>query len=256
MARGTRSTVVVALLAALAVLTVLVWSSSSGAPLVTEPQGTWGPPRAESGEAPPLPADQEEESAGEQEPAPPSMTWLLDLVTALFLMAVVTTILLALRWLGRQRVEERDRRATAEEDQLVALLEATSDEVRWQALAEGDPRNGVVACWVALEEAVQRAGLSKDRSETAAELARRVLARWEVDPEAITTLSDAYREARFSRHPVTEEQRESAVAALDRIHSDLRRRVQVEDEARAEQERAAEAERVAREDAAERERRR
>src|SRR5690606_13297247 len=99
-----------------------------------------------------------------------------------------------------------------------------SDEVRYQALSEGDPRNAVVACWVALEDAVHRSGLRPDRSETAAELTHRVLGRWDVDPEAITALSEAYREARFSRHPVSEEQRTVAVDALERIHLDLRRR--------------------------------
>ena len=252
MRRGTTSTVGVALLSALALLVVLVWSSSSGEPLVTEPQGTWGPPRASVGEptglltmepdAPSTPA--------EDEPATRSTEWLVDLLTALFLMSVLTAVLMLLRWLSRQRLEEKERRTTAEEDELVALLEATSDEVRWQALSEGDPRNGVVACWVALEEAVGRAGLRQNRSETAAELTSRVLTRWDVDPRAITDLSDAYREARFSRHPVTEEQREAAVDALERIHADLRRRVQAEEEARAAEERSLEAARIAREDAA------
>lgn len=241
---------VVALLAALAVLTILIWSSSSGAPLVTEPQGSWGPPRAQTGELPTPPDLEGPEPTGAAEPQEPrSLDWVVDLATALFLMAVLTTVLLLLRWLARQRVEEKERRVLAEDDELVALLDATSDEVRWQALSEGDPRNGVVACWVALEEAVQRAGLRRSRSETAAELTARVLSRWEVDPQAITDLSEAYREARFSRHPVTEEQRERAVDALDRIHADLRRRVQAEEAARAAEEQAREAERIAREDA-------
>jgi hypothetical protein len=241
----------VALLCALAVLVVLVWGSSSGAPLVTEPQGTWGPPRASVGEPTGLPTpepDATAEPAGD-EPAARSVEWLVDLVTALFLVSVLTAVLLLLRWLSRQRLEEKDRRTTVEEDELVALLEATGDEVRWQALSEGDPRNGVVACWVALEEAVGRAGLRQSRSETAAELTARVLARYEVDATAITDLSDAYREARFSRHPVTEEQRDAAVDALERIHADLRRRVQAEEEARAAEERSREAARLAREDA-------
>lgn len=247
---GTGSTVVVALLAALATLTLLVWGSSSGQPLVTEPQGTWGPPRAQTGEPLiPTTAPDAESPTGTEEVATRSTEWVVDLVTALFLMAVLAAVLLLARWLARQRFEERERRVVEEDGELVALLEATSDEVRWQALAEGDPRNGVVACWVALEEAVQRAGLQRNRSETAAELTERVLRRWEVDTRAITGLCDAYREARFSRHPVTEEQREAAVDALERIHTDLRRRVAAEEAARAAEEAAREAERIAREDA-------
>ncbi|GAA5160698.1 hypothetical protein GCM10011366_07780 [Ornithinimicrobium tianjinense] len=241
---------VVALLAVLAALVVLVWGSSSGDPLVTAPQGTWGEPRAESADVPTTAATARATTRPGEELPDRTTTWAIDLATALFLMAVLTTILLLLRWMSQQRVEEKERRALLEEDELVALLEATSDEVRWQALAEGDPRNGVVACWVALEQAVQRAGLHQDRAETAAELTARVLARYDVDATAITDLSEAYREARFSRHPVTETQRERAVTALERIHTDLRRRVAAEEEARAAEERSREAERIAAEDAA------
>ena len=247
---GTSSTVVVALLAVLAALVVLVWGSSSGEPLITAPQGTWGEPRAEpSGVT--TTVETAAATSGPDEKLPHRATeWAIDLATALFLMSVLATLLLLLRRMSQQRLEAKERRATLEQDELVALLEATSDEVRWQALAEGEPRNGVVACWVALEQAVQRAGLHQDRAETAAELTARVLARYDVDATAITDLSEAYREARFSRHAVTEVQRERAVAALERIHTDLRRRVAAEEEARAAEEHAREAERIAAEDAA------
>lgn len=242
MHRGSRANVVIALVAAVLGLGVLLWGSSQGEPLIAEPQGSWGPPRATEGWLPQLPEVPLEEQQQAEEPvddAEPGTNWALRLATTLFLMAVLTTILLFLRWLARQRLEEKERREVAEEDELVALLEATSDEVRYQALSEGDPRNGVVACWVALEEAVQRSGLEQDRSETAAELTARVLRRWEVDAASITALSEAYREARFSRHPVSEQQRQQAVDALERIHADLRRRVKAEQEQREAAEREA-----------------
>ncbi|MDO5738959.1 MAG: DUF4129 domain-containing protein [Ornithinimicrobium sp.] len=242
MRQGSRSTLVIALLAAAAVVLLLVWSSANGTPLVSAPQGTWGPPRAETGAATPTVELQiptaAPDGAGDRAPTVSTDT-MVNVIFGLFLMAVVTAFLLALRWLGRQRYEEQHRQGIAAEDELVALLEATNEDTQFRALSEGDPRNGVVACWVALEEAVQRSGLSRNRSETAAELTERVLSRWEVDAEAITTLSHAYREARFSRHPITDDQRDAAVHALDRIHTDLRRRVQAEDEARAAQERDA-----------------
>lgn len=240
MHRGS-TTIVIALVAAVLGLGVLVWSSSQGAPLVSEPQGTWGPPRATEGWLPQLPEETPQVTESEELPENDELAdpadWFLRLILGVFLAGVLTTLLLLLRWLSRQRLEEKERRALAEEDELVALLEATSDDVRYRALSEGDPRNGVVACWVALEEAVQRSGLERDRSETAAELTARVLNRWQVDPASITALSEAYREARFSRHAVSEEQRLMAVNALERIHADLRRRVQAEQEAREKAER-------------------
>lgn len=223
MHRGTRSTVVVAVVTTVVLLLLLVWSAGNGTPLVSAPEGSLGDPRAQTPTF---------DLTGEPTTAPPEgeggdervSEWSYNLALALWVMALVTTALLVLRWLARQRLESREAREVAEEEELVALLEATSDEVRYQALSEGDPRNAVVACWVALEDAVHRSGLTPERSETAAELTHRVLARWDVDPGAITALSEVYREARFSRHPVTEEQRSTAVDALELIHLDLRRR--------------------------------
>ncbi len=223
MRRGTSSTVVVAVLTTAVLLLLLLWSAGNGTPLVSSPQGTFGEPRGEG--SPDLtvqtqpPAEQGVDRGGREVA---ELTFNLALV--LWLAAVVALAVLLARWLGRQRLEGQERREEAEEEQLVALLEATSDEVRYLALSEGDPRNAVVACWVALEDAVHRSGLRENRAQTAAELARSVLGRWDVDPGAVTSLSEAYREARFSRHPVSEEQRTVAVDALERIHVDLRRR--------------------------------
>ncbi|MGD8150349.1 DUF4129 domain-containing protein [Ornithinimicrobium sp. Y1694] len=239
MRRG-NSTVVIAIVAALAALSILIWSSSSGEPLVSSPQGTWGEPRATEPRLPLEPLDIEgvpEQIGPEEEPEEQDIPWLTDLAIALFVMAVVVFLLLVARWAGRQRVEEKKRLAAAEEKELVALLDATGEDVRYHALSEGDPRNGVVACWVALEETVHRSGLEQDRSETSAELTTRVLRRWEVDQDAIDALSASYREARFSRHPITEEERLAAVEALDRIHTDLRRRIRAEEELREAEER-------------------
>ena len=227
-----RSTLVIALLTALVALGILIWGSSQGTPLITSPQGTWGPPPLEPPEVVdqvpeiPLPGPQEEPVQDDR-----LTNWLLDLITALFAVIVLATVLLVLRAaLNRQRLERETRRAADDDEELIALLDASGEDVRYRALSEGDPRNGVVACWVALEQAVHASGLREDLSETAAELTARVLGRWQVDATAITDLSQAYREARFSRHPVTEEQRRRAVAALERIHADLQARVAAEAE--------------------------
>ena len=243
MRRGLTPTVVVALCAAVGALALLLWGSSSGSTLVGPPQGTWGAPPVSmdpieitrDAEAPPS-AGAEPERRAEA-----AVDWLL----IGFLFIVVTVILMVIKLLlGRKRREPLA--LTPEDDEeLVALLEASGDDVRYRALSESDPRNAVVACWVALEEAARRSGLRDDPSETAAELTTRVLGRWQVDADAIGSLSAAYREARFSRHPVTEEQRDQAIAALERIHEDLRQRVLDEQIRAAEAERAAEAQRLA-----------
>lgn len=241
MRRGMSSTVVVTVLVALVSLLLLVWGSSSGSPLVGAPQGTWGPPPLSIEPLPTL-SDMEAMTTapdqGELEPSLDLNQYLVDFIQ----LAVILTVLYGLlHWLRRLVDEDRsphEHTSRDEEQELMALLEASGDDVRYRALSEGDPRNGVVACWVALEEAVHAFGLEEDRSQTASELTTSVLARWEVDPDAIRTLSAAYREARFSRHPVTGPQRRAAVDALETIHHDLRRKVRAEQAAREQSERA------------------
>ena len=234
MRRGTRSTsgVALAVLAAVAGLSVLLWSSSSGRPLLGPPTGTWEP---EIGLPPPLPSSEQTPAtaAPTASSQPPQEGWQVDWLLLGVLLLVVVVVLLVVRALLSRDRDDEEPLGMEEDEELAALLEASGDDVRYRALAEGDPRNAVVACWVALEDAVRRSGLPDNPAETASELTRRVLGRWQVDETSIRTLSEAYREARFSRHPVSEQQREQAVAALDRIHEDLRRR------ALAEQERAA-----------------
>lgn len=232
MRRGLTSTVLVTVLTAVAALLLLIWGAGNGSRLVGAPQGTWGPPPITLS-VPTTAVPQPDQTASPWEDLPPEegAERLVDILLLGVLIAVVVALLFILKALLTRERESREALRLPDEDELVALLEASSDEVRYRALAEGDPRNAVVACWVALEEAVHRSGLRQNRAETASELTRRVLSRWEVDPEAISALSAAYREARFSRHPVTEEQRRAAVDALERIHEDLRRRVRAEQDA-------------------------
>lgn len=230
MRRGLTPTVLVAALTAVVALVLLAWGSSNGSPLITAPQGSWDSPPVSLPRSEALDSDLETAEPGAAEPERPSDIGqrLVDLIQLGIILTVLYGLLVLLRNLVDRGRGQHSDLPSREEDELVALLEATSDEVRYRALSEGDPRNAVVACWVAVEEAAHRSGLRQDRSRTAAELTSSVLARWDVDPAAITALSQAYREARFSRHEVTEAQRTAAIDALETIHGDLLRRLRVE----------------------------
>lgn len=224
MRRGVTSTVVVAVVAALAAIGLLIWGSTSGDSLVGPPQGSWEPPGitmppVEEQQPPTEVAPDQGEDLGEDAAA--AIDWLL----VGFGLLVATALLIVARLLARRRARDPQALGTEEDEELAALLEATGEQVRYRALSETDPRNAVVACWVALEDAVQHSGLRRDPTETATELATRVLGHWNVDAAAVEQLCAAYREARFSRHPVTELERDRAIAALQRIHEDLRQRV-------------------------------
>jgi hypothetical protein len=89
-------------------------------------------------------------------------------------------------------------------------------------LAEGSPRNAVVACWVRLEDVAEAQGLPRRPADTPAEFVGRALDAYPVDPEALARLADLYREARFSTHPLTEAHRAEARSCLERIAFGLR----------------------------------
>lgn len=212
-----RRTATVVALATLGFL-VLLWAAGTGSPLLSRPQSTLDLSPVEGTPAPPTVTPTQ--PAAEQQPVPDSSVDLhLDWLLLVVVCALLVVIGLAVRWLmSREDDEESSNEA---QDALDTLVEATACPSAWQH-AQGDPRNAVVACWVALEDGVSRAGLERSPAETSLDLATRVLTRWQVDPTAVAELAELYREARFSRHPVTEQQRDQAVAILDRINGDLR----------------------------------
>lgn len=101
----------------------------------------------------------------------------------------------------------------------IAAAMAEDGAAQARLLEEGEPRNAIVECWHRFEVQAERAGLGRRPAETSSELALRMLDVADVDPDAVSLLLDLYREARFSGHEVSEEDRAAAVAALARIRA-------------------------------------
>lgn len=225
---------IAAAVVAAVVLMLLLWGSGSGSQVLSSPSGEAGPLPPPT--APQDPASQDvaatTSGANVLEPAAPALDWLMVFFALLGLAIAVTVI----RWLLHREWEESQ--APEEDvvpDDLDLLMEATSETARTSAVAEGEPRNVVVRCWVALEDAADASGLPRDAAETAAEFTRRFLGVWEVDRGLTQELADLYREARFSRHPVAASEGARAVEIVSAIHEQLRashtRRTEAETEA-------------------------
>lgn len=203
------------------VLMLLLWGSSSGSQVLSSPSGEAG--RLTPPTAPQNPASQDvaatTSGANVLEPAAPALDWLM-VFFALLGLAIAVTII---RWLLNREWEQSQAPEEDElPDDLDLLMEATSETARTTALAEGEPRNVVVRCWVVLEDAADASGLPRDAAETAAEFTRRFLGVWEVDRELTQELAELYREARFSRHPVHRAEGARAVEIVSAIHEQLR----------------------------------
>lgn len=218
-----RGKVIAATVAAAIVLLLLMWGSGAGTSVLHSPSGE---ARAGQGDDEQRTIQVDDQAVVTQRPsdelesAAPALDWLM-IAFALVILAIVVKLL---KWLLNRDWEESGPPDEDEEiDDLGLLLSATSETTRAAALTEGEPRNVVVRCWVALEDAAASSGLERNPAETAAEFTRRFLGTWDVDEATTRELAELYREARFSRHPVAPPVAERAVELVGSIHDQLRR---------------------------------
>ncbi|WP_018156433.1 DUF4129 domain-containing protein [Demetria terragena] len=151
-------------------------------------------------------------------------SWLSAIVALIFVALCAMAGYFALRWVretarARRTDPERPPAPIPPEAAVAALLEDTARHR--DALDDGIASEAIIAMWVTLEQSVARAGITRHPSETSAELTVRVLERLDFDGEGVMVLAALYREARFSRHHVTDAHRERARAALRQVHLSL-----------------------------------
>jgi hypothetical protein len=152
------------------------------------------------------------------------LAWVGDLIAVAVLVGVLVALNLALRWLWARRWRAPDAPEEVEFEVLpeqVARALRDDRAARLAAVDQGTPRNAIVACWLRLEEVLAAAGVPARRSETSSEYVVRALHEIDLDPRPVSRLAALYREARFSEHPVGEDARREARAALEDLHRDL-----------------------------------
>lgn len=77
-----------------------------------------------------------------------------------------------------------------------------------------DPRAAVIAAYAAMERTLAAHGLGRSPAEAPREYLRRVLLASSATKQEATTLTASFEEARFSRHPISEQIRDRALSAL------------------------------------------
>jgi uncharacterized protein DUF4129 len=102
------------------------------------------------------------------------------------------------------------------------VLLAEAVESALATLDTGTVDDAIVGCWVALERAAAQAGTPRLAAETSTELTERVLTEHQVSPDTLRDLAALYREARYSRHPLGEPDRERARALFEQVRAQLR----------------------------------
>lgn len=154
--------------------------------------------------------------------------WIVWLAAGIFVAPIVLLLVFvpAILWIPRFRV--RWRRPTVPgvlpdpvDDEVPAARLTAAVDAGLRELDQGPPGEGVLASWVLLERAAADAGTHRAAPDTPSELAGRLLDRHAVSSGPLLRLADLYREARFSRHELTEADRSEARAALEQLRTEL-----------------------------------
>lgn len=148
------------------------------------------------------------------------VAWTLRALLVVIVVVVAVLVVRAvLRRLGRDPVTPKDQvAAPVLPDVLVAGVRESE-----ALLDHGSSSEAVINAWLALERTAVEVGVDDDASRTPSELVAAVLDEYAVDRAAIERLAALYREARFSVHPIGEEQRASAREALRAVREELTR---------------------------------
>ncbi len=134
-----------------------------------------------------------------------------------------------LRWLIDDLQSRRRREPRPEDIDFDVLEDPTPlvEEMRrdaseqFELLLGGTPRNAIVASWDRFEEQAGRVGAARKPWETSSEFTLRLLDAVSADPSSVSRLAALYREARFSEHEITEDNRQAAVEALRGIQASI-----------------------------------
>ncbi|MET4223051.1 DUF4129 domain-containing protein [Oerskovia enterophila] len=154
-----------------------------------------------------------------------------DYTTYLGLAVAAVLIVVAILYL-RRRSNEPDEPDEAHHDHVTPGDAVTADptpEIQLPALRRGvtharhlldtarTPRDAVTAAWIALEDATADTGHRRHPAQTPTEFTTTVLDATPADPDAVTTLLRLYQRARFTAHPLTDHDVETARDCLERL---------------------------------------
>lgn len=165
---------------------------------------------------------------------PPHMTQASpvgQLIGALLIALMGLAVLIGLFYLVRRLWQRRPRRAVVVETQpgttpagalaahpdLPTLLRGAEAAENILTQVGGVPRDMVVRCWLALEEAAAASGAARKPSDSPTEFTGSVLRATQVDREPVDNLLRIYHRARFSTHPVTDDDVRTARDAVVKL---------------------------------------
>lgn len=119
---------------------------------------------------------------------------------------------------GALALRRRPRATASLSDRVAEALGAPLDDLR----SEPDVRRAVIAAFARLERALEAAGAPRGIGEAPLEYVDRVLGELAVPPEPTAALAALFEQAKFSLHPLDEDDRSVAIDALEAVRESLR----------------------------------
>jgi hypothetical protein len=138
-----------------------------------------------------------------------------DVLWGLLVILLIAVIVLTMRWLAQQtRIHDRPA-----DDDLIAEDSATLREAvesgRTALRTFDDAKSAIIACYAAMEHSLAEHGAARAASDTPDELLARATRKGVVHGTAPARLTALFYEARFSSHPMDQDQRQAAEQALN-----------------------------------------
>jgi hypothetical protein len=146
-----------------------------------------------------------------------------DLLYALGVAVLVAAIVALSVWARRQSRKQPAPEPEALAEEYGEALEKALEGGRRALLSLDDARAAIIACYVAMEESLARAGTVRTSAETPDELLAKAASTLLIGAGAARRLTSLFYEARFSTHPLADNQRTAAASALAEISAELGR---------------------------------
>ena len=144
-----------------------------------------------------------------------NLGWLLVPIAVTF--AILTPAAVVIRRRRLKRDEAMHGRETSAFGRAVRASIAALE-------SERDPRTAILRAYARMEQAFRDVEVVRAADETASEFLARTTRQLPVSAGAAAALTERFEEVRFSTHPITEADREQALASLHRVEHELAER--------------------------------
>ena len=146
-------------------------------------------------------------------PAHGHLSWVAGLGATALIAASAAAV-----WFASRTTAQPDKVPRGQAEEVSAALDESLADLR----AEPDPRRAIIAAYAHMERVLAAAGLPRRPAEAPFEYLERALVDLDATAASARCLTDLFRIAKFSDHPVDAQAKEDAIAALEAVRDELR----------------------------------